>query len=179
MRAFFFSTLCPRQMPRGDVSGQLCETCGFCLQFRLRCLTCNTSGMCKTCARWDGIPLTTWQFKELEGQLFVCKDWGIVQRQVLVPTKQSMTVPKILNDTGTDTFFRYQIFAIPIPVLFSGTKFFRYRFRDFFPIPNFTDTGSETFFRYQFFPIPVPIPPEKLTIPLTISGTYTAHIINL
>ena len=44
---------------------------------------------------------------------------------------------------------------------FSGTKFFRYRFRDFFPVPNFTDTGSETFFRYQFFPIPVPIQPEK------------------
>merc|ERR1712037_936459 len=39
---------------------------------------------------------------------------------------------------------------------FSGTKFFRYRFRDFFPVPNFSDTGSETFFRYQFFPIPVP-----------------------
>ena len=38
--------------------------------------------------------------------------------------------------------------------LFSGTKFFRYRFRDFFPGPNFSDTGSETFFRYQFFPIP-------------------------
>ena len=38
----------------------------------------------------------------------------------------------------------------------SGTKFFRYRFRDFFPVPNFSDTGSETFFRYQIFPIPVP-----------------------
>ena len=60
-------------------------------------------------------------------------------------------------------FFRYQIFTIPIPVLFSGTKFFRYRFRDFFPIPNFTDTGSETFFRYHIFPIPR----EKLTIPVT------------
>ena len=38
---------------------------------------------------------------------------------------------------------------------FSGTKFFRYRFRDFFPVPNFSDTGSETFsgtnfFRYRF-----------------------------
>ena len=40
------------------------------------------------------------------------------------------------------TFFRYQIFLIPIPVLFS--------------VPNFSDTGSETFFRYQVFPIPVP-----------------------
>ena len=73
---------------------------------------------------------------------------------------QCVTVPKMLNDTDTDTFFRYQIFSIPIPVLFSDTKFYRYRFRDFFPIPNFTDTGSETFFRYQIFPIPVPIPPE-------------------
>ena len=39
---------------------------------------------------------------------------------------------------------------------FSGTKFFRYRFRDFFPVPNFSDTGSDTFLRYQIFPIPVP-----------------------
>ena len=39
-------------------------------------------------------------------------------------------------------FFRYQIFSIPIPVLFS--------------VPNFSDTGSETFFRYQILPIPVP-----------------------
>ena len=42
---------------------------------------------------------------------------------------------------------------------FSGNKYFCYRFRDFFPIPNFSDTaGSKTFFRYQFFPIPVLIP---------------------
>ena len=39
---------------------------------------------------------------------------------------------------------------------FFGTKFFQYRFRDFFPLPNSTDTGSETFCRYQFFQIPVP-----------------------
>ena len=58
------------------------------------------------------------------------------------------------SDTGLDTF--------------SGTKFFRYRFRDFFlvpnfshtdsetffPVPNFSDAGSESFFRYQIFPIP-------------------------
>ena len=54
------------------------------------------------------------------------------------------TVPKMLDDTDTDTFFWYQIILIPISVLFSGTKFFRYRFRDFFPIPNLTDTGSDT-----------------------------------
>ena len=57
--------------------------------------------------------------------------------------EQCVTVPKMLNDTDTDTFFRYQIFSIPIPVLF--------------PVPNFSDTGSETFFRYQILPIPVPI----------------------
>ena len=66
-------------------------------------------------------------------------------------------VPNI-PDTDTDTFFRYQFLPIQIPILFSGTKyfwyryryffgtkFFRYRFRDFFPIPNFTDTGSVGF----------------------------------
>ena len=70
----------------------------------------------------------------------------------------------ILNftDTDSDTFFRYQIFPITpeimknsryplemfwipkFPKISSGTKFFRYRFRDFFPVPNFSDTGSET-----------------------------------
>ena len=68
---------------------------------------------------------------------------------------QCVTVPKMLNDTDTDTFFRYQIFSIPIPILFSvpnfpipvprlfsDTKFYRYRFRDFFPVPFFSDTGS-------------------------------------
>ena len=56
--------------------------------------------------------------------------------------RQCVTVPKMLNDTDTDTFIRYQIFSIPIPVLFS--------------VPNFLDTGSETFFRYSILPIPVP-----------------------
>ena len=58
---------------------------------------------------------------------------------------QCVMVPKMLNHTGTDTFF-------PVPNIFDtdtstffGTKFFR----DFFPIPNLTDTGSET-----FFPVP-------------------------
>ena len=56
--------------------------------------------------------------------------------------EQSVTVPKILNDTGTNTFF-------PISNIYdtdNGTKFFRYRLQDFFPSPNFTDTLSETFF---------------------------------
>ena len=38
----------------------------------------------------------------------------------------------------------------------SGIKFFRYLFRDFFPVPNFFDTGTDTFSRYQIFLIPVP-----------------------
>ena len=68
-------------------------------------------------------------------------------------TYQSVTVPKMSNDT--DNFFRYQIFLIPIRVLFL--------------VPNFSDTDSETFFRYQILPIPVllvsfcrSVPPEFL-----------------
>merc|ERR1712208_183023 len=42
----------------------------------------------------------------------------------------------------------------------SGTKFFRYRFRDFFPVPIFSDTGSDTTknmknSRYREFPVTV------------------------
>ena len=43
--------------------------------------------------------------------------------QVDSPRAQSVTIPIILSDTDTDTFFRYQISSIPIPILFSGTKF--------------------------------------------------------
>ena len=48
-----------------------------------------------------------------------------------------------LNETESETFFRYQFFAIPNPILFS--------------IPNFSDTESDTFFDTKFFPIPIPI----------------------
>ena len=57
----------------------------------------------------------------------------------ILSKEQCLTVPKMLNDTDTDTFFRYQLFSILIPVLFFGTSF-----------------------RYQIFSIPVPIPPEKM-----------------
>ena len=57
-------------------------------------------------------------------------------------------VPDIF-DTDTDTFFRYQILTIPIPILFSGTRFCRYRYRYFFPVPKMHDTGSDTFNIYQ------------------------------
>ena len=40
-------------------------------------------------------------------------------------------------------FFRYEIFSIPITMLFSSTKFFRYPFRDFSG-PNFSNTCFDT-----------------------------------
>ena len=83
-----------------------------------------------------------------------------------------------LTETGSGTFFRYQIFSETVPGLFSvpnslrdrfrdffryqiffetdsetffGTKFFRDRFRDFFRYQIFFETGSETFFGTKFF----------------------------
>ena len=37
---------------------------------------------------------------------------------VRLPSVQRVTILNILNDSNTDTFFRYQIFSIPIPILF-------------------------------------------------------------
>merc|ERR1739844_104174 len=88
------------------------------------------------------------------------------------PEKMKIFRYRHLYDTGTHyksskfqnfgdgNKFRYQIFPIPVPGLFSGTKFFRYRFRDFFPVPIFSDTGSDTTkkmknSRYREFPVPV------------------------
>ena len=70
-----------------------------------------------------------------------------------------LTLFPVPNISDTDIFFRYQIFPIPIPRLFSGTKFFRYRY--FFryqifliPIPRLF--SGIKFFRYQsFFPVPI------------------------
>ena len=76
----------------------------------------------------------------------------------LYTIEQCVTVPKMFNDTDTGTFF--------------GTKFFRYRFRDFFPTPNFTDTGSETFFGTKFFRYRFRYHLKKLKIPGTGSGTH-------
>ena len=73
-------------------------------------------------------------------------------------------------ETDTDTFFRYQIFSKPIPILFFDTKIFRNRYRYFFryqnfpkpipilfSIPIFFETDTDTFFRYQKFSKPIPI----------------------
>ena len=48
----------------------------------------------------------------------------------------------VLNifDTDTGTFFSTKNFPITVPRLFSGTKFFQYRIRDFFQVPMFSDT---------------------------------------
>merc|ERR1712001_745273 len=57
----------------------------------------------------------------------------------------------------------------------TGTNFFRYRYRYFFPGPNFSGTGTGTFFpglifsgtgtgtffRDNFFPVSVPVPSKK------------------
>ena len=61
---------------------------------------------------------------------------------------------------GNENQIRYQISPILVPRLFSGTKFCRYRFRDFFPVPICSDTGSDTTkkinnSRYWEFPVPV------------------------
>ena len=80
---------------------------------------------------------------------------------------QSVTVPKILNETDTDTFFWYQTFPIPIPVLFSVPNFSDSIPR-LFLIPIFSDTHTYTtknlrnsryqsFFWYRYHPVPVPI----------------------
>ena len=72
---------------------------------------------------------------------------------------------KFLN-FGDKTQFRYQIFAIPVTIPqqiweIPGAKFFWYRFRDFFAVPNFCDNGFDTTTNLrsswcQIFLIPVP-----------------------
>ena len=49
--------------------------------------------------------------------------------------QQRSVLLSIFSDISSQTFFRYQIFPIPVPSFFTGTKFVRYRLRDFFPVP--------------------------------------------
>ena len=53
--------------------------------------------------------------------------------------------------------YRYQFFPIPVPRHFSDTKFYQYRFRDYFPVPNLSDTGSDTTGKTEKFSVKVPI----------------------
>ena len=74
-----------------------------------------------------------------------------------IPVPRLFQAPNF-SDTGSDTTRKF-----PLPIInlqnskklatkiSSGTKFFRYRFRDFFPVPNFSDTGFETFYGTNFF----------------------------
>jgi len=86
--------------------------------------------------------------------------------------QQCVTVPKMLNDTDTNTFFQYQIISIPIPILFSVPNFSDTGSETFFPIPNFSDTGSETFFGTKFFRYRFRYHLKKSKIPGTGSGTH-------
>merc|ERR1712020_789144 len=76
-----------------------------------------------------------------------------------------------LNDTDSETFFRYQNFPRPVPRLFSvpkksetgsgtffGTKFFSRPVPILFSVPKKIETDSGTFFGTKFFSRPIPIP---------------------
>ena len=67
---------------------------------------------------------------------------------VLVPVCDET---KNLTETGSGTFFRYQIFSETVPGLFSVPNSLRDRFRDFFRYQIFFETDSETFFGTKFF----------------------------
>ena len=77
--------------------------------------------------------------------------------------RQCVTVPKMLDDTDTNTF--------------SGTKYFRYRYRYFFMVPNFSvpvlRLFSDTkFYRYQFRFFPVLICSDTTKIMKTFWHRY-------
>ena len=68
---------------------------------------------------------------------------------------------KNLNETETETFFRYQNFSIPNPILFSIPKFSETDTDTFFDTKNFRNR-YRYFFQNLFFPKPIPI---LITIP--------------
>ena len=68
---------------------------------------------------------------------------------------------KNLNETETETFFRYQKFSIPNPILFSIPKFSETDTDTFFDNKNFQNR-YRYFFLNLFFPKPIPI---LITIP--------------
>ena len=50
-----------------------------------------------------------------------------------------------LNETESETFFRYQIFPIPKPILFFRDQKFWNRNRDFFSNTKFSETETDTY----------------------------------
>ena len=56
----------------------------------------------------------------------------------------SESLNNILTETDTKTFFPIPNFSKPKPRLFSETKFFRNRNRDFFSETKFSETETET-----------------------------------
>ena len=74
-----------------------------------------------------------------------------IRLPVLFHTQQCVTVPKMLNETDTNTFFRYQIFSIPIPVLFSDTNLSRHFFRSFLHQPFYDTTLGNGLFENCIF----------------------------
>ena len=54
-----------------------------------------------------------------------------------------------LSETESETFFRYQFFSIPNPILFSIPNFFRYRY--FFRYQIFFETDTVTVFNTKIF----------------------------
>ena len=54
-----------------------------------------------------------------------------------------------LTETGSGTFFWYQILSETDSKTFLGTKFFRDQFQELFPVPNFFEAGSDTIQKIQ------------------------------
>ena len=97
--------------------------------------------------RWENMTITIPSPQKIDHRSSLLSEYDGTQNFKRYRYRYFFPVPNIY-DTDTGTFFRYQIFPIPVPGLF--------------PVPNFSDTGSETFFRYHFFSIPVPKPREKM-----------------
>ena len=56
-----------------------------------------------------------------------------------------------LNETESETFFRYQFFPKPIPILFSIPNFFETDTDTFFSIPKFFETDKDTLKKMEKF----------------------------
>ena len=73
-------------------------------------------------------------------------------------------VTQNLNETESETFFRYQIFPIPNPILF--------------PIPNFFDTESETTKKMEKFRNREVSKPKRHTLFIRKLDHYKGKVVN-